>query len=247
MRKHGFSLPLDLLQIMTWVLFLIQISSYFFLYLPLTPNKYLFISVLPYTILLFSTIFYAIRATLCNPADIQLLETARINHRSSKRCTLCQASVHTSSKHCKSCEKCIENFDHHCRFLNNCIGSRNYKYFFYLLISAVLLLVLQSAISIYMLSCFVGSDENLVATICTILVLVLGVGLLVSVGILLGFHCWLRKHKLSTYDYVVSYRANSRKIVPNIDVKAGARDQYVINSPHNRDHMAHSSSLDQTH
>ncbi|GJN13157.1 hypothetical protein PR202_ga31497 [Eleusine coracana subsp. coracana] len=44
-----------------------------------------------------------------------------------------------NSKHCRVCDKCIDGFDHHCRWLNNCIGKTNYKGFFVLMASAVLL------------------------------------------------------------------------------------------------------------
>ncbi|MFQ6648972.1 hypothetical protein Gotur_021213 [Gossypium turneri] len=43
------------------------------------------------------------------------------------------------SKHCRVCDKCVNHFDHHCRWLNNCIGKRNYRQFFTLMVSALLL------------------------------------------------------------------------------------------------------------
>nr|AAN77310.1 Putative DHHC-type zinc finger protein [Oryza sativa Japonica Group] len=73
-------------------------------------------------------------------------------------CSLCEAEVLKNSKHCRVCDKCVDGFDHHCRvrytsfvfpngytlsplnnWLNNCIGKRNYKGFFLLMTSAVLL------------------------------------------------------------------------------------------------------------
>ncbi|KAL6570911.1 hypothetical protein OROGR_000461 [Orobanche gracilis] len=62
-------------------------------------------------------------------------------------CNLCQVEIATGrscnvskySKHCRVCDKCVDCFDHHCRWLNNCIGKRNYRKFFTLLVSALLL------------------------------------------------------------------------------------------------------------
>ncbi|XP_073270802.1 probable protein S-acyltransferase 22 isoform X6 [Primulina huaijiensis] len=54
-------------------------------------------------------------------------------------CSLCEVEVFKYSKHCRVCDKCVDHFDHHCRCLNNCIGKRNYRIFFTLLMSALLL------------------------------------------------------------------------------------------------------------
>ncbi|KAJ0454161.1 putative protein S-acyltransferase [Helianthus annuus] len=45
----------------------------------------------------------------------------------------------TSIVDCRVCDKCVDRFDHHCRWLNNCVGKKNYKKFFTLMISALLL------------------------------------------------------------------------------------------------------------
>ncbi|KAF2299114.1 hypothetical protein GH714_030688 [Hevea brasiliensis] len=54
-------------------------------------------------------------------------------------CSLCEVEVFKYSKHCRVCDKCVDCFDHHCRWLNNCIGKRNYRQFFTLMVSALLL------------------------------------------------------------------------------------------------------------
>ncbi|KAJ6902594.1 protein S-acyltransferase 22 [Populus alba x Populus x berolinensis] len=54
-------------------------------------------------------------------------------------CSLCEVEVFKYSKHCRVCDKCVDRFDHHCRWLNNCIGKKNYRQFFTLMVSALLL------------------------------------------------------------------------------------------------------------
>ncbi|KAL3840546.1 hypothetical protein ACJIZ3_025137 [Penstemon smallii] len=54
-------------------------------------------------------------------------------------CNLCEVEVFKYSKHCRVCDKCVDRFDHHCRWLNNCVGKRNYRKFFTLMVSALLL------------------------------------------------------------------------------------------------------------
>ncbi|GMP93921.1 hypothetical protein CsSME_00043559 [Camellia sinensis var. sinensis] len=54
-------------------------------------------------------------------------------------CSLCEVEVFKYSKHCRVCDKCVDRFDHHCRWLNNCIGRRNYRQFFTLMVSALVL------------------------------------------------------------------------------------------------------------
>ncbi|KAJ0753499.1 putative protein S-acyltransferase [Helianthus annuus] len=54
-------------------------------------------------------------------------------------CSLCEVEVFKYSKHCRVCDKCVDRFDHHCKWLNNCVGKKNYKKFFTLMVSALLL------------------------------------------------------------------------------------------------------------
>lgn len=136
-------------------------------------------------------------------------------------CSLCEAEVLKNSKHCRVCDKCVDGFDHHCRWLNNCIGKRNYKGFFILMSSAVLLLVVQWLSGILvMILCIVkrgefsrqidsklGSSFSTVAFVivvatCTILAMIATVPL----AQLLCFHILLIKKGISTYDYIIALR-----------------------------------------
>ncbi|XP_076948369.1 putative protein S-acyltransferase 22 [Bidens hawaiensis] len=136
-------------------------------------------------------------------------------------CSLCEVEVSKYSKHCRVCDKCVDRFDHHCRWLNNCVGKRNYKKFFTLMVSALLLLILQWSTGIVVLiSCAIdhkrytsevssklGSSFTLapyvaVVAVCTILAMIATLPLVQ----LFFFHILLIKKGISTYDYIIALR-----------------------------------------
>ncbi|KAA3463482.1 putative protein S-acyltransferase 22 [Gossypium australe] len=142
-------------------------------------------------------------------------------------CSLCEVEVFKYSKHCRVCDKCVNHFDHHCRWLNNCIGKRNYRQFFILMVSALLLLILQWSTGILVLiCCFVdrkqfsldistklGSSFSLVpfiivVALCTILAMVATLPL----AQLFFFHILLIKKGISTYDYIIALREQEQEL-----------------------------------
>ncbi|KDO83043.1 hypothetical protein CISIN_1g046435mg [Citrus sinensis] len=141
-------------------------------------------------------------------------------------CSLCEVEVFKYSKHCRVCDKCVDHFDHHCRWLNNCIGKKNYRQFFTLMVSALLLLILQWVTGIFVLiSCFLerkrysvdissklGSSFSLVpfvivVAVCTILAMLATLPL----AQLFFFHILLIKKGLTTYDYIIALREQEQE------------------------------------
>ncbi|GMJ03750.1 hypothetical protein like AT1G69420 [Hibiscus trionum] len=141
-------------------------------------------------------------------------------------CSLCEVEVFKYSKHCRVCDKCVDRFDHHCRWLNNCIGKRNYRQFFTLMVSALLLLILQWSTGILVLiCCFIerkqfsadisaklGSSFSLVpfvivVALCTILAMIATLPL----AQLFFFHILLIKKGISTYDYIIALREQEQE------------------------------------
>lgn len=136
-------------------------------------------------------------------------------------CSLCEVEVLQHSKHCRVCDKCVDGFDHHCRWLNNCIGKRNYKRFFILMASAVLLLIMQWLVgALVLILCFMKRGELsgqivsklgssfstaafvVVVVTCTLLAMIATIPL----SQLLCFHILLIIKGISTYDYIVALR-----------------------------------------
>ncbi|KAJ4711413.1 S-acyltransferase [Melia azedarach] len=141
-------------------------------------------------------------------------------------CSLCEVEVFKYSKHCRVCDKCVDRFDHHCRWLNNCIGKRNYRQFFTLMVSALLLLILQWSTGILVLICCflerkrfsldisskLGSSFSLVpfvivVAVCTILAMLATLPL----AQLFFFHILLIKKGISTYDYIIALREQEQE------------------------------------
>ncbi|XP_073270798.1 probable protein S-acyltransferase 22 isoform X2 [Primulina huaijiensis] len=141
-------------------------------------------------------------------------------------CSLCEVEVFKYSKHCRVCDKCVDHFDHHCRCLNNCIGKRNYRIFFTLLMSALLLFILQWSTGILVLICCflerekfstdistkLGSSFSvvpfvIVVAVCTILAMIATL----PIAQLFFFHILLIKKGLITYDYIIALREQEQE------------------------------------
>ncbi|MFS7998604.1 putative protein S-acyltransferase [Helianthus anomalus] len=141
-------------------------------------------------------------------------------------CSLCKVEVFKYNKHCRVCDKCVDRFDHHCRWLNNCVGKKNYKKFFTLMVSALLMLILQWSTGIVVLISYVidhkryksevasklGSSFKLApyvaaVAVCTILAMIATLPLIQ----LFFFHLLLIKKGISTYDYIIALREQEQQ------------------------------------
>ncbi|KAG5522426.1 hypothetical protein RHGRI_034566 [Rhododendron griersonianum] len=113
-------------------------------------------------------------------------------------------------------------------WLNNCIGKRNYRKFFILMVSALVLLILQWSAGILVLVCCfleqkrfsvditskLGSSFTLapfviVVAVCTILAVIATLPL----AQLFFFHILLIKKGISTYDYIIALREQEQQEV----------------------------------
>ncbi|CAI0394403.1 unnamed protein product [Linum tenue] len=116
----------------------------------------------------------------CNPSD---KHSEQLSEDGMFYCSLCEVEVFKYSKHCRVCNKCVDRFDHHCRWINNCIGKKNYRKFFTLMVSALLL------------------------ALCTILAMLATLPL----AQLFFFHILLVKKGISTYDYIIALREQEQE------------------------------------
>ncbi|XP_013864241.1 palmitoyltransferase ZDHHC11 [Austrofundulus limnaeus] len=148
-RINGWSLPLQPLQVIGWLVFSYLAIIGFGVHIPLLPQPW---SYLAYSVAGISFIvhfFSHIAAVTVDPADgtvrakrtysnpMPLFDrTKRAHVIQDQHCYLCDVKVGSKVKHCSSCNKCVEGFDHHCKWLNTCVGRRNYRFFFGALVSA---------------------------------------------------------------------------------------------------------------
>lgn len=162
-RKNGFTLPTNLFQVASWVLYAGFIASFYALFnlYPDTTGRAIWGTL--FGVAAAATGIFAVIATAKDPADQRIYAPAGLPSTAvvpgHLYCNMCQRHVHETSKHCASCLKCVENFDHHCIWLNSCVGARTYKYFFGLLSSAAVMLPIIIAIVIYLIVEFARSPD----------------------------------------------------------------------------------------
>lgn len=118
-----------------------------------------------------------------------------------RHCKWCLKYKPDRTHHCRICSICVLRMDHHCPWVYNCIGFRNYKYFFLVLVYAIMDL---SIINLTMFESVWWSTRTDVS-VSIMLFMMFGATL---AGILwflvsgfLGFHIWLMCKALTTVEF----------------------------------------------
>eukprot|EP00096_Caligus_rogercresseyi_P006806 TRINITY_DN2367_c0_g1_i2.p1 TRINITY_DN2367_c0_g1~~TRINITY_DN2367_c0_g1_i2.p1 ORF type:complete len:460 (+),score=133.09 TRINITY_DN2367_c0_g1_i2:836-2215(+) len=147
-----------------------------------------------------------------------------------KYCFTCKIFRPPRASHCSICDNCVERFDHHCPWVGNCVGKRNYRYFYFFLLSLALHIVFIFACTIAHLVIRSRDDEgssasgegNILSAIrsspSSIIVLVICFFSVWSILGLSGFHTYLTSSNLTTNEDIKgsysSKRMASNRFIP---------------------------------
>ncbi|RKP13113.1 DHHC palmitoyltransferase-domain-containing protein [Piptocephalis cylindrospora] len=148
-RRHsGYSLPLDILILLQYLMYGLFLTVYFTStrrILPIYPGM-----ALPFDILLPMLTFIVFVLSICVslkdveeeackgrshgrtvPLDLRVsTDPHPIIDRNTRYCRICSTTVSSGTRHCRRCNKCVRGYNHHCRWLNTCIGDANLRGFY---------------------------------------------------------------------------------------------------------------------
>ena len=118
-----------------------------------------------------------------------------------KYCQTCSTWRPPRTSHCSSCDRCVEGHDHHCPWTGNCIGTRNYRFFYFFIVSTSCLAFVTGACNLIFIlnksSGAVTSEHPIQFAVLVFCCLTFW-----SVGTLSVYHSWLITHNLTTHEQI---------------------------------------------
>ncbi|KAH7636527.1 hypothetical protein HUG17_10497 [Dermatophagoides farinae] len=145
-----------------------------------------------------------------------------------KYCYTCHFFRPPRSSHCSVCNQCIERFDHHCPWVGNCVGKRNYRSFYFFLLSLSAYGIFTSANEI----AFIFIEHQKIPSFLVIFRLSPVVLALLSINImiiwsilgLLGFHTYLLVTNMTTNEDIKQTFVGRQQIeqTKSYDIESGS-------------------------
>ncbi|EEA05886.1 DHHC zinc finger domain-containing protein [Cryptosporidium muris RN66] len=170
-RKNGFQRPLQVLQVLLWLIFALNLLLYYIFIIPSLPLGAMISMAIIVGLMSITTFTLAWKVTSNDPG---LSDTSNNNNNNNNNSSLDQPSIsndiyrcdicgiyNNNCKHCRLCNKCIPRYDHHCKWLNTCIGEKNYGSFFFLITFVFFLLgcIITSSLASIICEAFYGSTK----------------------------------------------------------------------------------------
>ena len=224
-KKNGFNCPLELQQVLIWIL--LSFNCFYFFYFivsELNKNNYQFkyITIIIHSFFLILIVIFGFISTYIDPADSLFKAEIRKKKRLLEKgehylieisrkypfCLICCSNIYSSSKHCKKCDKCIQNFDHHCNWLNNCVGKNNYSFFYILVFILLCDCLLVAGIGVFL---YFNTDNKSRKKFQLIITLIGGAanfGISINFSYLFIFHTYFIYKGVTTYEYILSKGKN---------------------------------------
>ena len=88
---------------------------------------------------------------------VSYVAVARQQTQRIKLCSTCNIYRPSRASHCSECGVCVERMDHHCPWVGTCIGKRNYRHFYFFLLSLCALIITVMVMCIMLM---VGAEED---------------------------------------------------------------------------------------
>ena len=215
-KFYNIFISIFLISIPSIIIISIQIKFY---------NKYSYKSLIPIIIISISyliSIFSSLRGGFTDPG-ILTRQNQDFYYNSNKNtiryiingnilnlnyCYSCSLFRPPRTSHCSVCDNCVERFDHHCIWLGNCIGKRNYKFFYFLILSINLNAFFQICYCIFLI-CFHGEKNRKKDKFDNIVIFSMSFVLFFDIcfvvfftGKLLFVHTYLIFKNLTFYEYI---------------------------------------------
>jgi len=130
---------------------------------------------------------------------LDLVEKKHTGER--RHCKWCLKYKPDRCHHCRICDRCVLRMDHHCPWVYNCIGFRNHKFFFLLLVYAVLDLALVNLTMFDSVWWSTRVDVSVATMVVLMLTETLAAFLMVLITSFLSFHIWLMSKAMTTVEF----------------------------------------------